>query len=362
MTLITYTPLHISYSFFKMRTFLSLFYPTDDNGTKIVIYGGRFRNWTVSGELWILDLVTYTWTQGSSGPPRYYTACTIAGDQFLAWGGSVSLTDIASSEMLIFDMKGRKWVKEYTPPPCYKDLLPPPALRRVTAPWPIKTLTGGADAGSGEANGGDGKGSGATKEETNSAIIGGVIGGVALLGAFAGIFFLQRRQHRPQGQGSGASPGTGQATEGNDGEGFSERVQRMGQQGVATSNEPQEVEQSYSHVDRSLQELVEQQRQLEQKRQLLILKQHGLTTNTTNTTTSSLDLVSAEQLRAPALIPDAKLEYLPPLSISSSSPAPLMPSSSTSSFSPESLYTDLLLSTAGLTPIPTVQIMKGARE
>lgn len=150
-------------------------------------------------------------------------------------------------------------------------------------------------------------------------------------------------------------PGTGQATEGNDGEGFPERAPWKDPQGVATSNEPQAAGQSYSHVDRTLQELVEQQRQLELKRQLLILKQQGLTTNTTS---SCPDLVYAELLRAPALLPGAKSEYLsPPSSASSSLPTPPLPMPSTPSFGPESLHADLLLSTASLTPIPTEQMI-----
>lgn len=272
----------------------------------------------------------------------------------MVWGGSVSPTEIASSEMLIYDMKGGKWVKEYTPPPFYKDLLPPPALRRVTAPWPTKTLTGGAkgDGGSGGMNGS------IAGEKTSSLIVGGVIGGVALLGAFSGIFFLRWRQYRRQKQGLRAVTGASQVGQGGDGRRFAERAQWKDPQCVAIRNEPQVVEQSYSHVDRTLQELVEQQRQLEQKRQLLVLKQHGLTTNTTNTTTGSPDLVSSEQLRAPALLPGAKSEYLSsPSSTSSSSPTPPLPMSSTPSFNPESLYADLLLSTASLTPIPTVQMI-----
>ncbi|KAF9539435.1 hypothetical protein EC957_005394 [Mortierella hygrophila] len=160
----------------------------NDDGTKVVVYGGSVRNGTIVGELWILDVVASTWTQGRSGPPRVYCACTIAGDQLLIWGGSSASKVMAPSEMLIYNLVSSEYVNQYTPPAYYKDLLPPSALRRATAPWPTKTLTGGAVARSGGADGSDGKGSGATREETNSAIIGGVIGGVVLLGTFAGIF------------------------------------------------------------------------------------------------------------------------------------------------------------------------------
>ncbi|KAF9154785.1 hypothetical protein BG015_011967 [Linnemannia schmuckeri] len=326
----------------------------NDDGTKVAIYGGWVRNGTVVGELWILDVIAYTWIQGKSGPPRIYCACTIAGDQLLIWGGSSASTVMAPSEMLIYNFASSEYVKEYTPPAYYKDLSPPHALRRVTAPWPTKTPTGGADAGSG------GVENGATREETNSAIVGGVVGGLALLGAFAGIIFLGWKQRQREKQKSTETTGSN-STQNNDGE-VAESVQWKGPQGVATSNEPQATEQHFDYVDRTLQELVEQQRQLEHRRHLLILKQQGLTPNTTNTDidTTSLDLVSVEKLRAPAVLPGAKSEYFPPPpSTTATPPTPPLLLPSTPSFSPETLYADLLLSTAGVTSKPTVQSVPG---
>ncbi|KAG0289821.1 hypothetical protein BGZ96_006690 [Linnemannia gamsii] len=76
----------------------------NEDGTKIAIYGGRLRNNTIVGELWILNIITYTWTQAASGPPRTHSACTIAGDQFLIWGGRADLEGLAPSEMLIYNI------------------------------------------------------------------------------------------------------------------------------------------------------------------------------------------------------------------------------------------------------------------
>ncbi|KAF9154786.1 hypothetical protein BG015_011968 [Linnemannia schmuckeri] len=325
----------------------------NDDGTKIAIYGGRFRNRTITGELWILDLVAYTWIQGLSGPPRCYTACTIAGDQFLVWGGGASQNEMAPSEMLIYDFGRREYVKKYTPPTYYKDLSPPPALRRVTAPWPTKTSTSGAVAGSG------GTENGTTREGTSSAIVGGILGGLALLSVFVGIFFLRRRRREQKWR---AVTGADQAGQGDVGVESSEKGPWKEPQGVTTKHDPQATEQDYNYVDKTLQELVEQQRQLEHKRQLLILKQQGLTTNgsSIDIDTTSQGLVSVEQLRGPAVLPGAKSEYLPPLpSTSSSSPTstPQLSMSSTPLPSPESLYADLLLSTAALTTKPTVQMI-----
>ncbi|KAG0306245.1 hypothetical protein BGZ97_000813 [Linnemannia gamsii] len=238
----------------------------NEDGTKIVIYGGRLRNNTIVGELWVLNLITYTWTQATtSGPPRSHAACTIAGDQFLLWGGR---TDLQVEETLDQEMERQIDSK-----------------LRVTAGRP-------------------------------------------------------------------------QAGQGDDNEAVAERGGLCKDpQGIATRDDPYATEQNYNNVDRSLQELVEQQRQLEQKRQLLILKQQGLATNGTDTDvdTSSLNLVSGELPRAPAFLLGAKTEYQPPFpAIETPTPTPAILPPSKPSFSPDTLYTDLLLSTANLNMKPTV--------
>ncbi|KAG0377364.1 hypothetical protein BGX24_006253 [Mortierella sp. AD032] len=93
----------------------------NEGGTKIVIYGGQLRNTTIVGELWILDLVQFTWTQGPSGPIRMYAACTIVDDQFLLWGGSIAQNMVAPAEMVIYNLTSSQYVTQYTPPSWYKD-------------------------------------------------------------------------------------------------------------------------------------------------------------------------------------------------------------------------------------------------
>jgi hypothetical protein len=261
--------------------------------------------------------------------------------------------------MLIFDLEKGLYANQYKPPAFYKDILPPPGLRRITAPWPTKTHTGGGDTGSGDgATNSGGKGSGATAEEATSAIVGGVVGGLALLGAFAGIIFLRQRLNQGQDSKLRVTAGRPQAGQGDDNEAVAERGGLCKDpQGIATRDDPYATEQNYNNVDRSLQELVEQQRQLEQKRQLLILKQQGLATNGTDTDvdTTSLNLVSGELPRAPAFLLGAKTEYQPPFpAIETPTPTPAILPPSKPSFSPDTLYTDLLLSTANLNMKPTV--------
>ncbi|KAG0221134.1 kelch domain-containing protein 3, partial [Actinomortierella wolfii] len=64
-----------------------------DDGRRILSYGGYdIANWGkfYFSDLEILDLETGNWTTGTSeNIQRGYTACTVAGDYFLVWGGSV---------------------------------------------------------------------------------------------------------------------------------------------------------------------------------------------------------------------------------------------------------------------------------
>lgn len=104
-------------------------------------------------------------------------------------------------------------------------------------------------------------------------------------------------------------------------------------------------------VDRTLQELVEQQRELEQKRQLLVLKHQGLATSDSEASlTQHQHLQQQQPVRAPAFFAGAKTEYISPPPPTPAS-IPLPPSTLVSS---ESFYTDILLSTTSMTSKPTV--------
>ncbi|KAF9125218.1 hypothetical protein BGW39_007563 [Mortierella sp. 14UC] len=88
---------------------------SDDSGTKLIIYG-RLESNFYSNELFILDIPTRVWSAGPSTPkPRIYMACTLAGDQFIAWGGIHSSTEMASSDAMVFSMANNSWIDQYTP-------------------------------------------------------------------------------------------------------------------------------------------------------------------------------------------------------------------------------------------------------
>jgi len=105
----------------------------DEDGTKVIIYGGRLENGTITGDIWILDTVAQKWAQGVPNQQRMYAVCTIAGDQFLVYGGLSADIVAPSQELLIYNYVTGNWTAQYTPPAFYMDLKPPPDLTRTTA-------------------------------------------------------------------------------------------------------------------------------------------------------------------------------------------------------------------------------------
>lgn len=64
-------------------------YPTAEDGTKIVVFGGLLDFKVVGSDTWVLDVPTLTWTQGpDSKVKRCMNSCTIVGDTFISWGGN----------------------------------------------------------------------------------------------------------------------------------------------------------------------------------------------------------------------------------------------------------------------------------
>ncbi|KAG0327114.1 hypothetical protein BGZ99_008329 [Dissophora globulifera] len=113
-----------------------------EDGNTIVIYGGStdltFTNLTdVTGTLHILDVPTATWRQGPVASKRHSMACTIVGDQFLAWGGSDSNNITVTGPPIVFDLTKREWTAMYLAPSYYNtnndnnNTVPTPTLDTV---------------------------------------------------------------------------------------------------------------------------------------------------------------------------------------------------------------------------------------
>ncbi|KAG0254137.1 hypothetical protein DFQ27_007020 [Actinomortierella ambigua] len=100
-----------------------------DDGKTILSFGGYFAEQTgaiiFSSSLYILNLTTGVWTLAvDSSSQRADSACTIAGDYFLLWGGSYKLQaginttldfDKPSSPVFIYQISLNAWVQEYKP-------------------------------------------------------------------------------------------------------------------------------------------------------------------------------------------------------------------------------------------------------
>ncbi|KAF9340903.1 hypothetical protein BGX26_008829, partial [Mortierella sp. AD094] len=59
------------------------------NGSKILLFGGTTINGPSVGSIYILDVNSMSWTKGpdaDSSQNREQMACTVAGDNFVAWG------------------------------------------------------------------------------------------------------------------------------------------------------------------------------------------------------------------------------------------------------------------------------------
>ncbi|KAG0070996.1 hypothetical protein BGZ89_011881 [Linnemannia elongata] len=92
----------------------------NEYGTRMVVYGGSPNDQSpMSGEVFMFDTTTLTWTKGKAGEPRAYATCTIAGNQLLIWGGMTANKTVASRDVMIYNMDNDTWVQGYVPPAWY---------------------------------------------------------------------------------------------------------------------------------------------------------------------------------------------------------------------------------------------------
>ncbi|KAG0344283.1 hypothetical protein BG004_004596 [Podila humilis] len=105
---------------------------SNDDGTLVVIFGGRLSSGSIANDLHVFNTVTQSWVQGSPGPYRLYTACTIAGDLLLVWGGVDQTFNRVKKDMFVYNITSMLWLLEYTPPQSYLDKSPTDSKNRPT--------------------------------------------------------------------------------------------------------------------------------------------------------------------------------------------------------------------------------------
>ncbi|KAF9900748.1 hypothetical protein EC991_006921 [Linnemannia zychae] len=159
----------------------------NEDGTQMVVYGGQYDNSPVSGDIYVLNIATGEWVKGTAGPPRINTVCTIAGDQFLVWGGQDGTGALgAGAPMLIYNLTTAKWITNYIPPASYPK--PSPSIAPTGAgPTSIPTPV-------------------APEKPKNNLppILGGVFGVLVLVLVIIGYILYRRRKQGKEREGKNA--------------------------------------------------------------------------------------------------------------------------------------------------------------
>ncbi|KAF9357481.1 hypothetical protein BGX26_003668 [Mortierella sp. AD094] len=143
------------------------------NGTKVVLFGGETTGRTPLGSIYILDVSTMTWEKGTDIDPslnRNGMACSVAGDNFIAWGGGQLGKYVSALETpVIYNLKSSQWTTQF--------ILPVAA-----------SSTTGPSTNSGTSS------SPKSSSSTSAAMIGGIAAAAAIV--VIGILFLVFRRYR----------------------------------------------------------------------------------------------------------------------------------------------------------------------
>ncbi|KAG0254450.1 Acyl-CoA-binding domain-containing protein 5 [Mortierella polycephala] len=88
------------------------------DGTKMILFGGKDKDSQLLGSIYIFDLASMSWTKGADIDPsqnRASMACTVAGDNFVAWGGSCNKNATKDFETtIIYNLKSQQWTDEFS--------------------------------------------------------------------------------------------------------------------------------------------------------------------------------------------------------------------------------------------------------
>ncbi|KAF9199447.1 hypothetical protein BGZ49_010448 [Haplosporangium sp. Z 27] len=148
---------------------------TNDNGTLVVIYGGRRSGAGFVNDIYILDTISQTWRTGTSGLVRAYAVCVIAGNQLLVWGGVDMYSNNVDSDVQIYNIDSDTWISTYTPPKSYFNSGNNPIMGPNTPSPSVPAASSNV-----------------------GAIVGGVVGGLAAVIAAALLFVFFRRKRGNQ--------------------------------------------------------------------------------------------------------------------------------------------------------------------
>ncbi|KAF9144702.1 hypothetical protein BGX30_011723 [Mortierella sp. GBA39] len=154
------------------------------NGARMVVFGGCDVGVNSKSDIFILNVQTMTWTQGTSASEsdaRCNMACTVRGDYFIVWGGNNNYTVLLNNAPLIYNIREDKWVTQFSPI-LPTDGPPTPTPRSSTSSGSIPGPTNSTP-------------NTTTPSGSNTAAIGGgVAGGIVVLGLLMFLFYRRRKQ------------------------------------------------------------------------------------------------------------------------------------------------------------------------
>ncbi|KAF9943386.1 hypothetical protein BGZ67_000066 [Mortierella alpina] len=148
---------------------------------KVIIFGGyEALGPSTLNDVWVLDLVTWTWQQIlplNPSQPRYGHTCNLAGANMIVYGGRAKTANSTGEvgyykDVQVYDVMQSAWLTTYIPREDTTPVsLPPPG--GPSGPDPEKSNGNGLSAG---------------------AVIGIVIGAVVLVACAIGLFVYRKRQ------------------------------------------------------------------------------------------------------------------------------------------------------------------------
>ncbi|KAF9545550.1 hypothetical protein EC957_010859 [Mortierella hygrophila] len=90
-----------------------------EEGRKMIVFGGSTGTGATivpQGGIYILDIPSWTWSQGTSVDSsgfRAAMACSVAADNFIAWGGTDGNNTLSS--MIIYNLSSEQWTTQFSP-------------------------------------------------------------------------------------------------------------------------------------------------------------------------------------------------------------------------------------------------------
>ncbi|KAH7034411.1 hypothetical protein BKA57DRAFT_497045 [Linnemannia elongata] len=288
-----------------------------DDGLLVIVFGGQnIETGATNGDLYQLNVSNGLWSKSiANGPPRANAACTIAGNQFLVWGGTDEKGQIANSSVFIYDHVKVQWISQYNPPASIGQPTIPlvPPTNSTLTPKPPNSTGPSTSPPTATSSTGTGGGEGQKDDGSKGGLIGGIVTAIVVVGIIVGYILYHRRQRQREGRrqeqqlggedgrddqyaataspstkdewNAQSQPGRPQASTKNDYDGGDDGPYAVAI-GRQKSGAPQQTQGEYKRppqapqdiddseeFEQDLEEIENQQKQLDLKRQLLVLQQ-----------------------------------------------------------------------------------------